>query len=466
MPETTLPRAEHPQTTRDAGARSKTDLPRLRAAIWALTWPVVAEQSLMTVTQVVDAIMVAKLGAAAIAAVNLSFQPFWLLSSIFMGLSIGTTALVARCTGAGDPKGAGAVTRQSFLLAAVFGVFSTALAVFFARRIVAMMGAQPEVIDLGLGYVRALAPGLFFLTIQTVLSAAMRGAGDTRTPMVVNTLTNVAHIFTNWLLIFGHWGFPAMGVVGAGISTSLTRIAGGVWLFALLLTTDGPLRLHLRRLFTIDWPTMTKVIRIGLPAALERAVSSVGQIVYAREVAALGTTPVAAHYIALNIESLSYMPGMGFSAAASTLVGHDLGARRPKQAAASSWETLRFGLWVMGTMGVLFFLFPAFFMRVFTVDPDIVRLGLAPLRIVAFTQFFECIGFIIQGALRGAGDTQPVLWATTVGLIIRLIATAVFVFAWHLGLAGAWLAMLLDWIFRAGGSLWYFRTGRWTRVRV
>ncbi len=440
--------------------------PQLRRAIWTLTWPVIAEQSLMTLTQVVDSIMVAKLGAAAIAAVNLSFQPFWLISSIFMGLSIGTTALVARHAGAREPEQAASVTRQSLVLAAAFGLVVTALALVFARQIVALMGAKPDVIALGLGYVRALAPGLFFLIIGTVISAAMRGMGDTRTPMIVNTITNVAHIGTNWLLIFGHWGFPKLGVTGAGVSTSLTRVSGGLWLFLILVLARSAIRIDLRKLFHVDWPTMGRVIRIGLPAAAERAFTSTGQMLYAREVASLGTVPVAAHYIALNVESLSYMPGMGFSTAASTLVGQNLGARDPKRAEDSAWETLRSGLMVMGTMGVLFFLFPVPFLHVFTRDPAIVGLAVTPLRIVAFTEFFECVGFVVPGALRGAGDTQSVLWVTVSGVAIRVLLTALFVFGFHLGLPGAWLGMLLDWVFRSSAMVWYFRTGRWKRVRV
>jgi len=434
---------------------------------------VFAENVLATLTQVVDMVMVGRLGAAAIAAVGLSFQPFWLIQGFFMGLSAGTTALVARFTGAGELREAERVTHQSLLLAVALSVFFAALTVPFTRPIVALMGAEPDVLELGVAYLLYLIPGMFFLMVATVMSGALRGAGDTRTPMYVNVAINLLNIVLCYAFIFGKLGAPAMGVVGAGLATTLARTAGALVLLALMFahrTVVGfnlrefrPLRTFLRP----DPEVVARIFRVGLPAALERLLNSLGQVLYTRVVASLGTVAFAAHELALNVESLSYMPGLGFSVAATTMVGQNLGAGRPDRAEADGWECNRMGLWVMGSMGALFFAFPAFLLRLYTPDPAVVAAGVVALRIVAFTELPEAVGFVLSGALRGAGDTKTVLWVTGLGMwAVRLGSSLVFVLGLGWGLAGAWVGMFLDWVVRAIYLTLRFRSGSWKEVRV
>lgn len=445
----------------------------IRREIFRLAWPVFAENILATLTQVVDMIMVGHLGAAAITAVGLSFQPFWLVQGFFMGLGAGTTALVARLTGAGDRENAVRVAHQSLLLSIALAVFFGLTTMPLARPVVALMGAAPDVLDLGSVYLVYLVPGMLILMISTVLSAALRGAGDTRTPMWMNVVINLLNVAFCWMLIFGKLGFPALGVVGAGLATTLARLVGSLMLFALVFSGRTVISLRLRAFrplwtfFRPDFGTMGRIFRIGIPAALERIVNSFGQLLYTRVVAGLGTVAFAAHSLALNVESLSYMPGLGLSVAATTLVGQKLGAGRPSEAEDNGWECMRLGLWVMGVMGALFFLAPAAFLGLYTGDLAVVTMGVVALRIVAFTELPESVGFVLSGALRGAGDTRSVLGITAVGVwAVRLGLSLLFVSAFHWGLAGAWLAMLLDWVVRATYLIVRFRAGMWKEVRV
>jgi len=183
----------------------------LLKATWALAWPVVLEQALSMVSQVVDMAMVGRLGADAVAAIGLRMQPFFLINALFMGLSVGTTALCARAIGAQDREGAGKVTGQSVIVAFVFGSFVSYLGFIKSEWIITFMKAEAPVRALGATYVRAMMPGML-LFVFTISTGALRGAGDTRTPMLINLGLNVVHVFTNYLLIFGNWGFPRLGL--------------------------------------------------------------------------------------------------------------------------------------------------------------------------------------------------------------------------------------------------------------
>jgi len=449
---------------REEESRSGAELCR---AVWRLAWPVVAEQALGTVTQVVDMAMVGHLSTVAVTAVGLSFQPFWFVSSIFMGLAIGATALVARAVGARDLPTAARVTGQTVSVAAVLGTLVAWAGYTLATSIVVLMGAAPEVIPEGSAYIRAVMPGMPFFFVFTVVAGCLRGAGDTRTPLYVNGALNVIHIFLNWVLIFGNLGCPALGVVGAGLSTSLSRALGAVALMILVMTGRAGLRVGSREMAGLDTALIWRVLRLGIPAAAERAFTSAGQLVYARQVASLGTVAYAAHSLCLNAESFSYMPGMGFATAATALVGQNLGAGRPGDAERSAYVALWFALATMGGMAVLFFTIPGYFLRIYTTDPRVIALGVPLLRIVAFTQFPEAVGFVLPGALRGAGDTTVVMGITVVGMwLVRLCLTFLLVFGLGLGLPGAWMAMLADWLVRSALFLARFRSGAWKSVRV
>lgn len=449
------------------------DTPRVRRTIFQLAWPVFAENILFTLTQVVGMIMVGHLGPEAITAIGLSMQPLWLVHGFFMGLGAGTTALVARFVGAREPADADQAAHQSFLLGTALALVVGVVAFPFTRQIVALMGAEAGVVELGSLYLQYLIPGLLLMMVFTVLTAALRGAGDTRTPMWINAAASVLNLALSWVLIYGGLGLPAMGVAGAGLAGSISRSFGCLVLLALVFTgrTVISFREPASRLkwafLKPDVEVMARVIRIGVPAALERLVSSLGMLFYTRVVAALGTVAFAAHSLALNIESLSYMPGIAFSVAATTLVGQNLGAGKPQEAESSGWECNRLGMWVMGVMGAVFFAFPAALLRLYTDDAAVIALGVVALRVVAFMQVPEAVGFILSGALRGAGDTRSVLYIATIGVWVARLGTSLVFVTWlGWGLLGAWLAMACDWVVRSGYLVYRFRAGTWKKLTV
>ncbi|MCL4424151.1 MAG: MATE family efflux transporter [Firmicutes bacterium] len=453
--------------TEETGGAVRTSLVSYRE-VWTLAWPVIAEMALQTVSSVVDMAMVGRLGAAQVAAVGLTFHPVFLVMAVFMGIAVGTTALVARFVGAGFWEEAGGVTRQSLLLAVALGLFTGLLGYLLAEPVVRWMGASPEVTGLGASYLRWSMPGLVFLFIFNILTGALRGAGDMKTPLKVNIVLNLFKVAANYPLIFGVAGWPGLALDGAALSTTLARGVGTLAL--LIMTVQGqrtPLRLDPGQDWRPDLGLIRRIMNIGLPAAGERIITSLGQVLFARMVAGLGTVIYAAHSIGLNVESFSYMPGMGFATAATTMVGQRLGAGRGEEAAQTGWGTLRLALVVMGSMGALFFLFPRQFMGIYTADAAVIGYGIQALRIVAFSQIPEGAGFVLSGALRGAGDTRYVLNVTIIGMwLVRLGLTYLFIESWGWGLAGAWVAMTMDWVVRAVLLFLRFRGAAWRRIKV
>jgi len=438
-----------------------------KKVILKLAWPVIVEQALNTLTQVVDMMMVGRLGAAAVTAVGLSIQPLFFALAIGISISVGTTALVARFIGAGDEEEAGRTLQQSLLSVGVLTIIISIIFFQLAEQVVRFMGAEAEVVPLGTTYIRILVPGLMFMFIGFVLTSALRGAGDTKTPMKVNLVLNIINVFGNYVLIFGRLGFPEMGLNGAALATTFARSLTGVVLFIYVFKPNAAVTVLKENFFIPDLQRIKRILNIGYPAALEQLVMRTAQILFVRVVAGLGTVAFAAHQIAINVESISYMPGIGIATAATTLVGQNLGAERPGQAERSGHQAWQLGALIMGGMALLFFFIPDLLMRLYTDDPAIISQGALALRIVAFAQIPMGTQFIYAGGLRGAGETRSVFYSTAISSWIgRLGMAYIFIEFMDMGLAGAWLAMVIDWSMRGGYVFYRFKLGRWKELEV
>jgi putative MATE family efflux protein len=295
-------------------------------------------------------------------------------------------------------------------------------------------------------------------------NAALRGSGDTRSPMLIMLAVNIINIIVAYAFIYGPGPLPAFGVAGSAIGAATGRGAGGLIVTCLLWRGRAGLRLRLRHLLP-DGVQIQRILNIGLPAGAEQLLMRFAMTAYTMTVATLGTQAFAAHQLALQGESLSYMPGFGFAVAATTLVGQGLGADKPARARADGYLASRLAAIVMTTMGVLFFIFPAQIMGVFINDPEVIRLGIWPLRLVAFSQPALALVMVLAGALRGAGDTRATLAITGGSLwLIRLPLALLLVGPF--GLVGAWIAMGVDLNLRGLGMWLRFRSGRWARLKV
>ncbi len=443
------------------------DEPTVRRLVLGLATPSIVDNLLVTLVGMADMIMVGRLGADAIAAVGLSNQPMFFALASFMALNVGSTALVARLIGARDYDGANAAARQSLVMSALLGLVIGAAGLIWAPQILAFMGAEPDALARGIPYLRIVVAGVPFNVVAMNMTSVMRGAGDTRTPMKIGMVSNLVNIVFNYLLIWGKFGFPRLEVAGAAWATLLSRIVGCVMVFLVLGAGRCVIALHLKADYRPRREVVSRIMRVGLPAAVEQFVMRGGNMLFVKTVASLGTVVYAAHQVALNVESLSFMPGWGFASATTSLVGQGLGAKRPDWSERLAKGALKYAVIVATCMGVLFYTAGKQIASLYTDLPEVAVMSAMCLRLVAVAQPFGIANFTLGGALRGAGDTRYTLLATAVGVwCVRLVLAYLLVVRSGMGLMGAWIGMTADMFVRAALIGWRFSTGKWKHVKV
>ncbi len=446
----------------------------LRRTVFKLGLPAVGEQLLNLLVGLVDTFLVGHLAlnvatdlgygsAQALAAVGISGYVVWTATTLFIAVAVGATALIARAIGAGRGGEANEALRQSLWLSAIMGTFTMVVILATAPYIVRALGAPADVVPLAISFLRITALTMPLAAMLFVGNAALRGIGDTRTPLLLMLVVNAINILIAWLLVNGHFGFPGIGVDGSAWGASIARGVGGVLVIVILTRGRGKLRLD-----RFPWPQREmsmRLLRVGLPAGAEQLAFQSALIVFARMVTGLGTVAFAAHNTVLTIESMSFLPGAGFAAAATTLVGQSLGAGDGGLARRSANEAFRQGVIFMGVMGVLFLAVPQWFLWVLVNDPAVVAAGVHPLRTVGIIQPMLAATFIYSGALRGAGDTRfPFIIKLVSPWLLRLPLSMVLI-PW-LGLLGAWIALSSDLALQGLLAWWRFRGDGWERIRI
>ncbi|HYS99076.1 MAG TPA: MATE family efflux transporter [Thermoplasmata archaeon] len=440
-----------------------------RTTVFNLAWPVMVSNFLQTLTTTIDVIMVGNLGSespAAVAAVGFGGQFIFLFFSIMISVSAGTIALVARAMGRNDVDEANHVLKQSLVLGAFVSIPLTLMGLVFAEPILAGFGAAPDVVELGAAYTRIVSLVVFFQFIGFLGSAALRGAGDTVTPLWIGVLVNVVNFGINVNLIYGNAFVPRLGVPGAAIGTSISYIVGAVVLVVILLRGKHRLKLHLSGGW-IHMETVRRIFRIGWPAALEQILLQVAFLVWVGMVVVFGTDVLAAHQIGLRIQSFAFMPGFGFAIAATALVGQNLGAHAPDNAERSGWEAAKLSIVVAGLIGLGIFAFAEPIARVFIGDANVIAYTVTFIRIHAISIPAVGVFFAIDGALRGAGDTRFPLMTSLSGIYgIRLPLSFIFGFILSWGIVGIWIPLVIEYWYRAAVISNHFRRGKWKTLKV
>ncbi|MFK7693912.1 MATE family efflux transporter [Paenibacillus sp. HJGM_3] len=439
----------------------------VRSKIFQLAGPTLTEMIMLNMTQMISMIMVGRLGANAVATVGLTSQPYLLMTVCFAALNMGTTVIVARNVGAGRHEEANRAAGQSLLLNAMLSVLLVILTVGFADDLLRLIGAQEEVVAYGTGYARISFAAIGFSAISSSLSSILRGAGDTRTPMRVNVLTGLASALLGFLLIYGHLGLPRLGVAGASLAVLIAQSGAMTAMLYVMFSGKFAVRLNRHDLFRFDRAMIGRMLKIGLPTSAEQLVMRLGITLFVMIAANLGTTAVAANQLLTNVIGLSFMPGMAFAGAASTLVGQALGVGKTELAERYAMQIRRYGMWVAGIMGALFVLFAPYILMLYTGDRAIIDEGTLPLRIVGLIQMSQASMFVLAGALRGAGETRYPLVSAVVGVWgVRVLLSLIFVYVFHWGMIGLWTAVACDQFARSLLIYRRFRLGRWKTIRI
>lgn len=446
------------------------DQREIRGAVLRLAWPAIVENVLQSVLTMITFIMVGQLGSTEVAAVGASQQVQILFISAFFALSMGTTVIVAHAFGAGRHSDINLAAKQSTAAGTVLSLIISAVVFVLAYPMLAIMGAEPDVIEEGVRFQQISSIGFVFMAVMFILGGALRGVGDTRTPMLVTAGINVLNVVVSLPLIFGLAGMPRLETDGAAIGQVISRFAGAALMVAILYKGHRGVCIAGRDGWAPDIPFLRRLADISLPNMIESLLRSGGQILFVVVVFMLGTAVAAGNQIAQTAFFLSMFPGFGFSMAATALVGQSLGAGNVPRARAATFTAARGCLVWMSVMGLIFFFFAEPIIGLSATGEDraeIMSAGVEALRVIALAQPVMAIGFVVAGALRGAGDTRFPMYATGLGMwIFRLPLAYFFAILLDLGIAGVYLGMFVDQTIVMGLLIWRYRQGKWKTSRL
>ena len=453
--------------------KSKQNLSKYRKKTLALTIPVFFELLVSSLFGMVDMMMVGNSGlpsvsTPSIAVTGITNQVMFIGIAMAQAMAVGATTMISRYIGARqENKIPNVVKHLIFLMIVLLIIPFVSANLLYPKNIMKFIGAEADTINIGLNYFKIVIIGFSFQAINLAIFASMRGSGDTKTPMIINIAVNLLNVFGNYILIFGKFGLPKMGVTGAGISTTISHLTALVILVFILISKRHVVKLDLNKGFKFNKPIIQNLIKVGGPAAIEQVGFRFGVIMFIRIVSGLGTVAYATHQVVSNILSLSFAPGQSFGIAASTLVGRSLGEKDVNKANIYIKKTNRLALLSSIIFAFVFYFFGTTLVSLYTDDLVIIETSKNIMKVVALIQPFQASAFAISGGLRGAGDTISTLIVTIIGVfIIRIGIAYVLIEILNFGLIGAWVAMLSDQIIRWIGINLRYKTDKWKYIKL
>ncbi len=378
-------------------------------AVFLLSVPMILEMAMQSVFGVVDVFFVGRLGVEAVASVGLTDSLLTLVFAVALGLSMATTAMVARRTGEKRPRAAAAAAFQALVLGLVVSLPLSVAGAMAAPRLLGLLGADAGTVETGWLYCSVVLGGSSTVLFLFLINAVFRGAGDAALAMRSLWLANLLNIALDPLLIFGWGPVPALGVTGAGIATTVARGVGVLYQLSLLARGTG--RLHLRPIdCRLDLPVMRRLTRVGATGVLQFLVGTASWLLMMRIVSLFGSAALAGYTIAVRILIFALLPSWGMANAAATLVGQNLGASKPERAERSVWIAAGSNMIFLAAVGLLLVIFAEPLIRPFTSDPVVVAFGADCVRIVSYSYVFFAVGMVVIQAFNGAGDTRTPTW--------------------------------------------------------
>ena len=437
-----------------------------------IAWPSLVELLLTQLTSMADQVMVGRLpgqeGIVALSAVGLATQPKFLLMTMVMALNVGATAVIARFRGQQNQEKARQAFRQMLLLNIAVGAVFMVLGLAFAPQLIRLMsgtGGSDDTYQAAIRYLNIQLIGFIPLAMTSTVTASLRGIGDSRTPMLYNTVANVVNVILNYVMIYGKLGCPAMGVDGASWATVIGQTVACAIALGVVFSGKHYMYFDLRKVRETDKKSLSDVVNVGLPAMVEQLFMRAGVMIFTRAIAGLGDTLYATHQICMSVQALSFMMGQAFAASATTLMGQSLGKRREDMADVYMRSTLRVGIIASVVLGILITVFNKQLVWIYNTDPDVIAAGSGIMILIAVSQPLQAVQFIVSGGLRGAGDTRYtafVIMITTLGVRSVLAVLLVTWLKW--GLWGAWIALMLDQVLRTVLMVARYGTGKWVQI--
>jgi putative MATE family efflux protein len=438
----------------------------LNRAILLLAIPMVLEMVLESLFAVVDVFWVSRLGADAVATVGLTESLLSLVFAIGLGLSLSTTAMVARRIGEKDPAGAAVAGVQAIAIGLAVSALIGIPSLFYAPDLLRLMGASQQILTVGSGYARIALGGSGAIMLLFLNNAIFRGAGDAAIAMRLLWVSNIINLVLDPCLIFGWGPFPKLGVTGAALATFTGRSIGVLYQFYRLLRGSERIRI-LRRQVHLDFRVLLRLLRVSLTGILQFAIAHTSWIGLIRIVSVFGSAALAGYTIAIRILIFVVLPSWGLSNAAATLVGQNLGARQPERAESSVWRTGLYNMIFLGGIGLFFVIFAEPVIRLFTSDPAVVPLAVSCLRTLSYGNIGYAYGMVMLQAFNGAGDTVTPTVVNFFGFWLLEIPLAYFLaISVPLGVNGVYISIVVAEAAIAAAGIVLFKRGRWKRQQI
>lgn len=381
------------------------DRSRIRA-ILALALPIIGGMASQNVLNLVDTAMVGLLGAPSLAAVGMGSFANFMAVAFIMGLSAGVQAIAARRLGEGRRDRTASGLNAGLLIALLVAIPWSTVLIVFADRLFPMLVDDPEVVALGVPYLRARLVGMVAIGMNFAFRGFWNGIGRSRRYLQTLVIMHACNLVLNWILIFGHFGLPAMGAVGAGIGTTIATFLGSV-IYVVLALRHARGTGFLRRM--ADRKTMASMLRLSVPAGAQSFFFAAGMTAFFWIIGRLGTAELAASNVLIQLLLVAILPGVGFGLAAASLVGQALGRGEPEQAVSWGWDVSRLAMVIVGTGALVGLIAPDLLLRIFLHEENTVALARFPLRLLGATMVIETLGGVLMNALLGAGASRTVM---------------------------------------------------------
>ena len=436
--------------------------------IWRISWPMFLIMVFSFLVGFADVYVAGFIGPEVQAAVGFISQLYFLVTIIANAISIGTLALISRAVGSGEQRKAVAVARQSLIFSLLIAAGITGICLLFYREIISFAGFPPRTRIIAERFLRIFALSLGPNYILIISNSIFRASGEVKKPLITMFLVSLVNIAGDFVLVFGLGPFPKMGYMGIALSTASSVSAGMI--VNLFLFTVGWWRSLYSERWIVSRDTISRIVRLGWPAAMLQIAWNAGTIVLYNILGRLGDasiTAMAAITNGLRIEAVVYLPAFALNMTASVLVGQNLGAERPERAEQAGWTIARAGIVLISLMAAAMFIWAGELASLLTKEPSVGAETTRYLRFNMLSEPFMALSAILGGGLQGAGDTKGTMWVIIAAMwFIRLPLAFILALVLGYGATGVWIAMITSMAFQGLLMALRFRRGHWKGLRV
>jgi putative MATE family efflux protein len=438
----------------------------IRRAIFMLAVPMILEMLMESVFALVDIMYVSQVSVNAVATVGLTESVITLIYAVAIGLSIAATAIVARRVGEKDLKGASNAAVQVIFLGVFVAIIISIIGIMYPKEILQLMGGSPDLIEEGYGYTKVLLGGNITIMLLFLINAIFRGTGEASISMWTLILSNGLNLILDPLFIFGFGPIPAYGVEGAAIATTIGRGTAVLFQLAILFYGYSKIKIGIKDII-VRVSVMLNLIKVSIGGIGQFLIGTSSWVFLMRIISEFGSEVLAGYTIAIRVMLFTLMPAWGMSSAAASLVGQNLGAKKPDRAEKSVWLTSKYSAIFMGAVSILYLIFAPQIIKVFNNTEDVVKYGSLCLRILTAPFIFYGFGMIVLNAFNGAGDTKTPTYINFVCFwLIQLPFAYIVAINLNYGPIGVFWSIALGEVAMTIISIIWFKKGHWKLIKV